>query len=92
MARNLLADNGLVMAEAWMMRLAPSLGRQQVHDLVYEAGRRARANGTSLADELPAGSREVAGSSVDGAAGYLGLAQAVCAAAVDEWRGAARNP
>jgi 3-carboxy-cis,cis-muconate cycloisomerase len=92
MARNLLADNGLVMAEAWMMRLAPSLGRQQAHDLVYEAGRRARANGTSLADELPAGSREVAGSSVDGAAGYLGLAQAVCAAAVDEWRGAARNP
>lgn len=37
MARNLLLTNGQIVAEAVMMRLGESIGRQQAHDLVYAA-------------------------------------------------------
>ena len=39
------SDQGLIVAEAVMMGLAPHLGRQQAHDLVYEACREAMARG-----------------------------------------------
>jgi len=52
MRANLDADGGLVMAEAFMMLLAPRLGRERAHDVVYEAVRRCRASGESLAEVL----------------------------------------
>jgi 3-carboxy-cis,cis-muconate cycloisomerase len=52
MRRNLCADGGLVMAEAYMMRLAPQLGREHAHELVYEAARRCRESGDALGDVL----------------------------------------
>jgi 3-carboxy-cis,cis-muconate cycloisomerase len=52
MRANLAADGGLIMAESVMFRLAPALGREAAHDLVYGAAREARASGTSLLDAL----------------------------------------
>lgn len=52
MERNLAADGGLVMAEAYMMRLAPELGRERAHDLIYEAAGEARERGLRLDEVL----------------------------------------
>jgi 3-carboxy-cis,cis-muconate cycloisomerase len=54
MRRNLDMTQGLIVAEAVMMGLAPHLGRQQAHDIVYEACRDALAQGRSLFDVLAA--------------------------------------
>ncbi len=52
MARNLDISRGLIVAEAVMMGLAPELGRQDAHDVVYDACRRANEQKTSLRDVL----------------------------------------
>jgi 3-carboxy-cis,cis-muconate cycloisomerase len=57
MRRNLTISRGLINSEAAMMALAPFLGRQRAHDVVYEASMRAfEANAhlreALLADEL----------------------------------------
>jgi len=52
MRQNLDLTQGLIVAEAVMMGLAPHLGRQQAHDLVYAACREALQNGRSLFDVL----------------------------------------
>ena len=54
MRRNLDMTQGLIVAEAVMMGLAPDLGRQQAHDIVYEACREALAQARSLFDVLAA--------------------------------------
>jgi 3-carboxy-cis,cis-muconate cycloisomerase len=54
MRANLELSRGLIVAEAVMMGLAPLLGRQQAHDLVYEACREALAQGRSLLEVLEA--------------------------------------
>jgi 3-carboxy-cis,cis-muconate cycloisomerase len=54
MRRNLDLTQGLIVAEAVMMGLAPQLGRQQAHDKVYEACREALGQGRSLYDVLSA--------------------------------------
>ena len=54
MARNLGLSGGLIMAEAVVMALAPQLGRQRAHELVYAACRRAEAEGLSLVEVLRA--------------------------------------
>ena len=41
MAKNLGMTHGLIVAEAVMMGLAPSIGRNEAHDLVYDACRKA---------------------------------------------------
>ena len=41
MAKNLDISRGLIVAEAVMMGLAPQLGRQEAHDVVYDACRHA---------------------------------------------------
>jgi 3-carboxy-cis,cis-muconate cycloisomerase len=48
MRRNLALTRGLIVAEAVMMGLAPSLGRQSAHDEVYAACRDATATGDTL--------------------------------------------
>jgi 3-carboxy-cis,cis-muconate cycloisomerase len=50
MRQNVDALNGLIMSEATMMRLAPHLGRQDAHDVVYDAAMRAYEEGLSMID------------------------------------------
>ncbi|QCI12418.1 adenylosuccinate lyase family protein [Pseudomonas putida] len=54
MRRNLDMTQGLIVAEAVMMGLAPALGRQVAHDVVYAACRRANDQGISLFEALQA--------------------------------------
>lgn len=42
MRANLGLDGGLILAEAYMMRLAPEVGRERAHDIVYGAVQMAR--------------------------------------------------
>ena len=54
MAKNLSISRGLIVAEAVMMGLAPQIGRQEAHDVVYDACRRAHEQNITLADALAA--------------------------------------
>jgi 3-carboxy-cis,cis-muconate cycloisomerase len=54
MRKNLDLTQGLIVAEAVMMGLAPHLGRQNAHDKVYAACREALGQGRSLFDMLVA--------------------------------------
>lgn len=42
MTQNLYSNDGLIFSEGIMMKLAPQLGKQHAHDLVYEAAMRSR--------------------------------------------------
>ncbi len=80
---NLAISRGLIVAEAVMMGLAPQIGRQEAHDVVYDACRLANEKGMSLADALSADPRVTA--KIDRAGiealtspkNYLGLAPAM---------------
>jgi len=52
MRANLDITGGLISTEAVMMGLAPHLGRQRAHDLVYDISRQASTSGRSLLDLL----------------------------------------
>ena len=52
MRKNLDATHGLIVSEAVMMGLAPALGRQTAHDIVYDACRDAIARDTTLLEVL----------------------------------------
>jgi 3-carboxy-cis,cis-muconate cycloisomerase len=54
MRTNLAATGGLIVAEAVMMGLAPHMGRQVAHDLVYDACREALAKKSTLFEVLDA--------------------------------------
>ncbi|MGH7110060.1 MAG: lyase family protein, partial [Stellaceae bacterium] len=57
MGRNLAMTHGLIVAEAVMMGLAPHIGRNEAHDLVYDACRAAIESDRPLFDvlrEIPA--------------------------------------
>ena len=54
MRKNLDLTNGLIVAEAVMMGLAPHIGRQEAHDVVYDACRMVNEKGRRLADVLTA--------------------------------------
>jgi 3-carboxy-cis,cis-muconate cycloisomerase len=80
MRRNLGLSKGLIVAEAVMMGLAPALGRQEAHDVVYDACRVVNTQGGTLLEALLATPAVMA--HVDAAtltrltdpANYLGLA------------------
>jgi 3-carboxy-cis,cis-muconate cycloisomerase len=80
MADNLALSRGLIVAEAVMMGLAPTIGREAAHDVVYDACRLASEKGLSLKDALSSDPRVCA--RIDRAAidrltspeNYLGLA------------------
>jgi 3-carboxy-cis,cis-muconate cycloisomerase len=57
MAENLDLSRGLIVAEAVMMGLAPLIGRQGAHDVVYDACRLANEKSITLADALSADAR-----------------------------------
>jgi 3-carboxy-cis,cis-muconate cycloisomerase len=83
MNENLGVSRGLIVAEAVMMGLAPQIGRQEAHDVVYDACRLANENGLTLADALSSDARVSA--RIDRATiealtspkNYLGLAPAM---------------
>ena len=58
MRRNLDLTSGLIVAEAVMMGLAPHIGRQKAHDVVYDACRAVNEKGGTLADALAGDARD----------------------------------
>lgn len=54
MKQNLDMSKGLIVAEAVMMQMAPHIGRQQAHDVVYGACRVVNDKGGTLAEALAA--------------------------------------
>jgi 3-carboxy-cis,cis-muconate cycloisomerase len=80
MERNLGLSRGLIVAEAVMMGLAPFIGRQQAHDLVYDACRAVAERGGTLAEALlrnPAVTDRIDAETIarlTSPANYLGLA------------------
>jgi 3-carboxy-cis,cis-muconate cycloisomerase len=91
MRANLALDGGLVMAEAQMIQLAAAMGREDAHDLVYEAATRARTTDRVLADTLrevaaEQGKTELLPEPLVGADDYLGEAAGICATAVHGWK------
>ena len=80
MRHNLGISRGLIVAEAVMMGLAPHIGRQQAHDVVYDACRTVNEQGGTLAEALaalPAVTAHVDRATIDrltDPANYLGLA------------------
>jgi 3-carboxy-cis,cis-muconate cycloisomerase len=83
MAKNLAMTHGLIVAEAVMMDLAPHTGRNEAHDLVYDACRVAIETDRPLLDVLleipavadPLGPEKLA--SLTDPANYLGAAPAM---------------
>jgi 3-carboxy-cis,cis-muconate cycloisomerase len=83
MAKNLGLTHGLIVAEAVMMGLAPQIGRNEAHDLVYDSCREAIESGRSLYGVLIE-NKAVAGplgadrlKALTDPANYLGAAQAM---------------
>lgn len=80
MRQNLGMTKGLIVAEAVMMGLAPTMGRQQAHDVVYDACRTVSDKGGTLAEALaalPAVTRHFDREAIDrltDPVNYLGLA------------------
>ncbi len=83
MAKNLGMTHGLIVAEAVMMGLAPHTGRNEAHDLVYDACRAAIESDQPLYDVLleirevaePLGAAKL--QELTDPANYLGAAQAM---------------
>jgi 3-carboxy-cis,cis-muconate cycloisomerase len=83
MAKNLGMTHGLIVAEAVMMGLAPHTGRNEAHDLVYDACRLAIESDRPLCDVLletpavagPLGAEALR--ALTDPANYLGAAQAM---------------
>ncbi|MES2188080.1 MAG: adenylosuccinate lyase family protein [Pseudomonadota bacterium] len=79
MQHNLGISKGLIVSEAVMMGLAPAIGRQQAHDLVYDACRTVHTHGGTLAEALaamPAVTQHLDRAAIDrltDPANYLGL-------------------
>lgn len=79
MRRNLEADHGLIMAEAYMIHLAERHGREAAHDLVHDAVQQVRRDGGALPDAIGVAERIAADD-------YLGLAEQVCVDAIAAWQ------
>jgi 3-carboxy-cis,cis-muconate cycloisomerase len=83
MNENLAVSRGLIVAEAVMMGLAPQIGRQEAHDVVYDACRLANEKGLTLADALssdPRVSARIDRATIEALTSpknYLGLAPAM---------------
>lgn len=91
MRRNLGISRGLIVAEAVMMGLAPAMGRQQAHDVVYDACRTVNESGGTLAEALgalPAVTAhfdQAAIARLTDPANYLGLAPQMVDRALQAW-------
>jgi 3-carboxy-cis,cis-muconate cycloisomerase len=86
MGLNLAAEQGRTLAEAYMFELAPGLGREAAHDVVYQAATVSKARGIDLRTALQAEIRGMDGVREIDAAEYLGQARDDVARAVADWR------
>ncbi|GMA94652.1 adenylosuccinate lyase [Pseudolysinimonas kribbensis] len=87
MRADLDLDHGLIMAEAYMIGLAPAFGRERAHDVVYEAAQTSRSENIGLLDALV---RTVPRDQLDAVhsidpAAYVGEAPHVVETAVAAW-------
>jgi 3-carboxy-cis,cis-muconate cycloisomerase len=86
MAANLDLEQGRTLAEAYMFELAPELGREGAHDLVYEAAVASKSRGIELREALA----EVAGRPESIAdikpSDYTGRASDEARGAAADWR------
>ena len=93
MARNLALTKGLVVSEAVMMGLAPKLGRQTAHDIVYDACRAAVNEDQMLATVLKRNSKvtgALSNSKIDelcDPANYLGLSEVMVDRVLANYKG-----
>ena len=90
MARNLGIEQGRLLAEAYLFQLAPRLGREAAHDLVYDAATRSKAEGIDL-HEAVVQTMRTAGMPADDLAElvpaeHTGAARDEAVAAVADWR------
>ena len=85
MRDNLLATKGLVQAEQVMLGLAPTLGKQSAHALVYRMAMDAAERGTTLREALLAEPQIVAQLGVAGIESLFDVGQSTgcCAQMVD---------
>jgi 3-carboxy-cis,cis-muconate cycloisomerase len=87
MAENLTSDHSLLMAEAYMIRIADALGRERAHDIVYSAANEARRGNSELSDVL---TRDPALVGIDLSkiepAAYLGDCEKIVSSSVERWR------
>lgn len=91
MKENLNLDGGLIMAEAQMIQLAPAMGREKAHDLVYEAATKSRETKTHFQEELPIiakehGKEDLLPEKFVEPADYVGEAQAMVKEAVARFK------
>jgi 3-carboxy-cis,cis-muconate cycloisomerase len=100
MAANLALEQGRTLAEAYMFQLAPELGREAAHDLVYRAATESKVRGIELREalaEIAGGPGTIAGGpgTIAGGPGtiadirpadYTGQARDEAARAVAEWQ------
>lgn len=86
-ARNLVADHGLLMAEAYMIALSGPLGRENAHDCVSAACERTRQEGRPLLEvllESLAVEHRTAVTEIE-PRNYIGVAEQICADASQAW-------
>lgn len=94
MTRNLQASGGVILAEAYLLRLAPVLGRVRAHDVVTDAVGRVRHEGLTLGDAVRLELRSIAADldleiDVDLVVqprDYVGMPELTCARALGDWR------
>lgn len=90
MRANLDVDAGLIMAEAFMMALAPALGRERAHDVVTAACGEVRTGRASdlreaLGALLPREERGDLALADLQPSSYLGETEAICTSALGSW-------
>ena len=96
MRANLGVDSGLLMSEALMMHFAQALGREQAHDLMYEAARTSRRTGEPLAATMTSvlarrGMPDLLDRRIR-PEDYLGEAHEICDVARVRWASTTREP
>ena len=86
MRANLDLEQGRTLAEGYMFQLAPQLGREAAHDLVYEAALASKARGISLHEALLEIADEPERVAELDPADHVGQAREEADAAVVAWR------
>lgn len=89
MAANMTADGGGLMAESYMIALAPDLGREKAHDVVYAAVLEARRTATPLAELM---TQRLGDAGALDPTDYLGDYDAIVNSALADWTERASAP
>ena len=86
--QNLLADQGLLMAEAYMIALSDLMGREKAHDAVYEACVQARLLNIPLVQVLVSSLNATERTIVSELRprDYIGKAEVICDTVTESWR------